>query len=45
MRDDRNTVRRYLLPHFGPDTPIARLTTDDVDAFREGLLDDGDLSL
>ncbi len=44
VRDYRNTVRRYLLPHFGADTPVARLTTDDIDAFREGLLEDGRLS-
>ena len=44
VRDYRNTVRRYLLPHFGASTPAARLTTDDIDAFREGLLDDGRLS-
>ncbi len=44
VRDYRNTVHRYLLPHFGPDTPVSRLTTDDIDAFREGLLDDGRLS-
>jgi integrase len=44
VRDYGNTVRRYVLPHFGADTPVARLTTDDIDAFREGLLDDGQLS-
>jgi len=44
VRDYRNTVRRYLLPHFGPSTPVGRLTTDDIDAFREGLLEDGRLS-
>ncbi len=38
VRDYRNTVRRYLLPHFGPDTPVARLTTDDIDALREQML-------
>jgi integrase len=44
VRDYRNAVRRHLLPHFGPDTPVGRLSTDDIDAFREGLLDDGLLS-
>jgi integrase len=44
VSDYRNTVRRYLVPHFRADTPVARLTTDDIDAFREGLLDDGRLS-
>jgi integrase len=42
--DYRNTVRRYLIPHFGADTPLTRLTTDDVDAFREQLLNEGHLS-
>lgn len=35
---------RYLLPHFGADAPIQRITTDDVDAYREALLDEGRLS-
>lgn len=44
VRDYRNTVRLYLLPHFGADTPVEKITTDDIDAFREGLLDEGRLS-
>jgi integrase len=44
VRDYRNTVKRYLLPHFGADAPIERITTDDVDAYREALLDEGRLS-
>jgi len=44
VRDYRNTVKRYLLPHFGADTPIERITTEDVDAYREALLDEGRLS-
>ncbi|MEY2512974.1 MAG: hypothetical protein QOJ89_332, partial [bacterium] len=44
VRDYRNTVKRYLLPHFGTDTPIAEITTDDIDAYREALLDEGRLS-
>jgi integrase len=44
VSDYRNTVRLYLLPQLGADTPVARITTDDIDAFREQLLDDGHLS-
>ena len=38
LRDYRNSVRRYLLPAFGPATP------EDIDAWRERLLSDGHLS-
>ena len=44
LRDYRNTVRRYLLPHFGADTPVGKITTDDIDAFRESMLNEGRLS-
>lgn len=42
--DYRNTVRRHLLPAFGADTPVREITTDDIDAFRERLLEEGRLS-
>ena len=42
--DYRTTVQRYLPPAFGADTPVAAITTDDIDAFRERLLDEGRLS-
>jgi integrase len=38
LRDYRNTVRRHLIPHFGGDTPVGSITTEDVDALREELL-------
>jgi site-specific recombinase XerD len=38
LRDYRNTVRRYLLPHFGADTPVSAIETEDIDSFREHLL-------
>lgn len=44
VRDYRNTVKRYPLPHYGADAPIERITTEDVDAYREALLDEGRLS-
>ena len=42
--DYRNTVQRYLIPAFGADRPVAAITTDDIDAFRERLLEEGRLS-
>jgi integrase len=44
LGDYRNTVRRYLLPAFGEHTPVRDITTDDIDAFRERLLEEGRLS-
>jgi hypothetical protein len=44
LRDYRNTVRRYLLPCFSADTPVAKITTDDTDALRESMLNEGRLS-
>jgi hypothetical protein len=35
LRDHRNAVRRYLLPGLGADTPVASITIEDIDAFRE----------
>jgi hypothetical protein len=37
VRDYRNTVRRYLLPGFGASTPVASITTEDIDDFREQM--------
>ncbi len=31
LLDYRNSVRRYLLPHFGEDTPLVRITTEDIE--------------
>lgn len=44
VEDYGNAVRRYLLPHFGPDRTLASITTDDVDALRETMLEEGHLS-
>jgi integrase len=38
LADYRNTVRFYLLPHFGAATPLAEIDTPPVDAFRERML-------
>jgi Phage integrase, N-terminal SAM-like domain len=44
VRDYRNTVRRFLLPGFGAATPVALITTQDIDDFREETLGEGRLS-
>jgi integrase len=44
IKDDRNTVRRYLLPEFGVDTQLHTMDTKRVDAFRERMLAQGRLS-
>jgi integrase len=44
LRDYRNTVRSRLVPEFGQDTPLPSITTEDIDAFRERLLAEGELS-
>ena len=43
LRDYRNAVECYLKPEFG-ETPLGELTTERVDAFRERLLDESELS-
>jgi integrase len=44
LRDYRHTVRAHLVPAFGSDTPLSTITTGDVEAFRERLLEEGRLS-
>jgi hypothetical protein len=44
VRDYRNTVRRYLMPEFGADTLLHTIDTSRVDAYRERLLAEGQLS-
>jgi integrase len=44
LRDYRSTVECHLYPEFGEDLPLAKITTERIDAFREKLLDDGGLS-
>ena len=42
--DYRNAVRRYLIPEFGADTLLHTIDTARVDAYRERLLVDAQLS-
>lgn len=42
--DYRNSVRRYLIPEFGAATPLWTISTRQIDAFRERMLADGQLS-
>jgi integrase len=44
VKDYRNTVRRYLLAEFGEDILLHKIDTDRVDAFRERMLAEGELS-
>jgi integrase len=37
VRDYRNTAHHHLLPGFGPDTLVEKITADDVDEFRDEL--------
>lgn len=44
LRDYAHTVKHRLVPTFGADTPVASITTADIDAVRETLLSEGKLS-
>ena len=44
LNDYRNTVNARLLPEFGADTPLEQITTERIDAYRERLLSEGELS-
>jgi integrase len=44
LRDYRNVANGYLLVEFVPDTPLERITTERIDAFRERMLAEGQLS-
>jgi integrase len=44
VRDYRNTINKRAKPYLGADTLIATITTDDIDALRERLLAEGELS-
>jgi len=44
VRDYRNTSKRYLLPAFGMETPVTKITTEAIDAYRELELGRGQLS-
>jgi integrase len=44
LSDYRNVVRSSLLPEFGADTPLEKITTKRIESYRERLLDEGLLS-
>jgi site-specific recombinase XerD len=44
VKDYRNTVRRYLVPEFGADTLLHTIDTERVDAIRERMLAEAQLS-
>ena len=44
LKDYRNVVNGCLLPEFGKDTPLERITTERIEHYRERLLDEGHLS-
>jgi integrase len=44
LADYRNVVRGYLLPEFGEHTPLGKIDTRRVDAYRERMLSEGRLS-
>src|SRR5215218_7899619 len=44
LKDYRNTVKCYLKPEFGEETPLEDITTERLDEFRERMLDEGKLS-
>jgi hypothetical protein len=44
LSDYRNVARCYLLPGFGAETPLEKITTGRIDAYRERLLGEGRLS-
>ena len=39
LQDYGNVVRCYLLPTFGADTPLEKITTDGIERYREQLLE------
>lgn len=45
VRDYRNMVNGRLLKHFGRDTPLEKITTEKIDAYRDDLVADDDLTL
>lgn len=44
LRDYRNTCRSRLRPDFGEDTPVERITREQIDAWRAALLTEGRLA-
>jgi len=44
LKDYRNVVNNCLLPEFGADTALEKITTDRIEAYRERLLAEGRLT-
>src|SRR5262249_42314501 len=44
LRDYRNVVNGALLPEFGKDTALEKITTDRIEQFRARLLDEGKIT-
>ena len=44
IQDYRRELERRLIPEFGEDTPLAEITTERIDRFRERMLSEGQLS-
>ena len=44
LRDYRNSARGTLSPEFGPETPLEKITTERIDAYRARLLTEGEVS-
>jgi integrase len=44
VADYRNVVRTSLLPEFGASTPLEKITTERIDAYRDRLLDEGEIA-
>jgi integrase len=44
LRDYRSTVERHLIPAFGGDTPLAKISKQRIEDFRERLLAESKLS-
>lgn len=44
IKDYERAARKRLIPAFGPNTPIASISTEQIDRFRDDLLAGGELS-
>jgi integrase len=44
VRDYTNAMKRRLIPAFGENTPLAAITTQDIDGYRERFLEERELS-
>lgn len=44
IRDYRRKIEKRLIPEFGEETPLSEITSDDVEGFRERMVEEGVLS-